>query len=93
MENYEIGQTVKEPNNTIRSTESIMIPKHRFDCVNLCLKETKQALREKVLEAELQKARIAELDKELLEAKAETALAILDTLNKSVAKYFKKSRR
>ena len=52
-----------------------MIPKHRFDCVNLCLKETKQALRDRVSEVEADKLRIAGLESALLNAKVETALA------------------
>ncbi len=40
-----------------------MIPKHRFDCVNFCLKETKQVLRDKAAEAEAFRIRITELEK------------------------------
>ena len=53
----------------------LTIPKHRFDCVNLCLKETKQALREKTAEAEAGRIRIAELETALLDALVEKTLA------------------
>lgn len=51
-----------------------MIPKHRFDCINLCLKETKQELKEKALESEANKSLIKKLRKALLISKIETAL-------------------
>jgi len=60
----------------LKQAEGLMIPKHRFDCVNLCLKETKQALRDKIAEAEADKLRAATLEKELLDAKVDKELAI-----------------
>ena len=66
--------------------ENLTIPKHRFDCVNLCLKETKEALREKTAEAEENKNRITELEKALLNAKVETALALHRAKNLTAAK-------
>lgn len=58
-----------------QSNDCLMIPKHRFDCVNLCLKETRQALKNKSLELEVSLARTRTLESELLVAKVETALA------------------
>ncbi|MCL2061036.1 MAG: phage scaffolding protein [Firmicutes bacterium] len=55
--------------------ESLMIPKHRFDCVNLCLKDTKEALIQTSAQADAQKIRIDELEKSLVESKVETILA------------------
>ena len=55
--------------------ENLMIPKHRFDCVNLALKGTKERLREKMLECETDKLVIAGLEKSLIDSKVETALA------------------
>jgi hypothetical protein len=72
----EAAQAITKPGGSKQAAEKLTIPKHRFDCVNLCLKETKQTLREKAAEAERQKARIAELEEALLESKAETMLAI-----------------
>ena len=59
-----------------KQAEGLSIPKHRFDCVNLCLKETKQTLRERTAEAEAGQARITELEGALLDAKAEKTLAV-----------------
>ena len=58
-----------------KHNDCLMIPKHRFDCVNLCLKETRLALKNKSQELEYSRARIQTLESELLEAKVETALA------------------
>lgn len=58
-----------------KHNDCLMIPKHRFDCVNLCLKETRLALKDKSQELEYSRARIQTLESELLEAKVETALA------------------
>ena len=66
--------------------KELVIPKHRFDCVNLCLKETKQALRERTAEVEANKSRIAELEKALLNAKVETALALHRAKNLTAVK-------
>ena len=65
MELRTYGKPPKEPN----------IPKHRFDCVNLCLKETKETLKARTAEVDQLTKRVATLDKELLESKVETALA------------------
>lgn len=59
-----------------QSYEKLMIPKHRFDCVNLCLKETKQALKEKISALEDCFEHIKQLKKALLETKVEVVLAI-----------------
>jgi len=59
-----------------KSPKRLVIPKHRFDCVNLCLKETKELLRGRTAEVELLKDKIAELNKELFESKVETMLAV-----------------
>ncbi|MCL2860927.1 MAG: phage scaffolding protein [Firmicutes bacterium] len=56
--------------------ETIMIPKHRFDCVSFCLKETKQSLLEKSLENDIARVEIVELKIALLKSKAETVLAL-----------------
>ena len=61
---------------SVKTSEEQTIPKHRFDCINLCLKETKEALRERTAEVDALRERVAELDKLLLDAKVETALAL-----------------
>lgn len=89
MENIanETGQETKKSHCAKPSaSETIMIPKHRFDCVNLCLKETKQALKDKTIEAENGRIRTKELEKALLETKVETALAIAKAKNLTAAK-------
>lgn len=68
------------------AANELTIPKHRFDCVNLCLKETKQALRERAEESEKDKIRIAELEAALLDAKVEKALALHRAKNVAAAK-------
>ena len=85
----ENGRTTEK----VPAAEGLMIPKHRFDCVNLCLKETKEALRAKTVEAEAGRVRIAELERALLEAQVEAALAVQDAFNKSIANYIKKGRK
>ena len=65
----------------VKTSEEQSIPKHRFDCVNLCLKETKELLRERTVEIEQLKNKITQLDKELLDAKVETVLAIKGAKN------------
>jgi len=72
------------PQNLVQ--ESLMIPKHRFDCVNLCLKETKQVLQCKTQESEKLKHLMAELELTLLHARVETALAINRAKNITAAK-------
>ena len=52
-----------------KHNDCLMIPKHRFDCVNLCLKETRLALKDKSQELEYSRARIQTLESELLAAK------------------------
>jgi len=88
MENKfcEVGQMLEKPRATKSVSESLTIPKHRFDCVNLCLKETKQALRDKTAESEEQKNRIAFLEKALLDARVETVLAQFRAKNLPAAK-------
>jgi hypothetical protein len=83
MENaeQEAAQTAAKP-----AAENLTIPKHRFDCVNLCLKETKQTLREKTALAEAAQRRIAELEKALLDAKVETTFALHRAKNLTAAK-------
>jgi len=56
--------------------ETLMIPKHRFDCVSLCLKETKQELLEKTLEHDIARVEIVELKFALLKSKVEIVLAL-----------------
>ena len=58
------------------SADKLMIPKHRFDCVNLCLKETKQALKDKSLALDNCCSRIRQLEQALVESKVEIALAL-----------------
>ncbi|MCL2797036.1 MAG: phage scaffolding protein [Firmicutes bacterium] len=70
-------QAVTQPSETKpASQEGLTIPKHRFDCVNLCLKETKQALRDAAQKNDEREVRIIALEKTLLDAKIETALAL-----------------
>ena len=52
------------------------IPKYRFDCVSLCLKETKQKLAKLSAELGTAKKRAAELETALLNTAVEKALAI-----------------
>lgn len=66
--------------------ESIMIPKHRFDCVNFCLKETKQALADRTAEATAARRRVGELESALLDARVETALLQHGAKNVTAAK-------
>ena len=72
------------------AAEDLMIPKHRFDCVNLCLKETKEAMRAKTAEAEAGKLRITVLEKALLEAQVKVIAAVQDAFKKSIINYIKK---
>ena len=82
-----VEQAAEKPGKEKQTvTEILTIPKHRFDCVNLCLKETKQALRDKSLEAEAQKTTIIELTKALLDAKVETSLALHRARNLTAVK-------
>jgi len=74
-----------------KPAESFMIPKHRFDCVNLCLKETKEALRALTAEAAADKLKISELEKALFRARVDAVLAVQDALNKSITNYIKKA--
>jgi len=60
------------------AAEDLMIPKHRFDCVNLCLKETKEVLGAKTAEVDAGKLKIAELEKALLEAQVKVIAAVQD---------------
>jgi len=69
-----------------KAFEEQMIPKHRFDCINLCLKETKELLKERLAENQLLKVRIEELEKELFESKVETILAINGAKNVTAVK-------
>jgi len=64
----------------------LTIPKHRFDRINLCLKETKRALADKTAETEKYRAQTAGLAKALLYSKAETALALHRAKNLADAK-------
>lgn len=82
----EIGQAAAQNVKTVAAQECLMIPKHRFDCVNLCLKETKQALREKAHEVGQANIRATELEKALLTAKVETVLAIHRAKNLTAVK-------
>jgi len=68
------------------AAEASAVPKHRFDCVNLCLKETKEALRAKTLEAEAGKRRITALERALADAKVETAIAVHRAKNLAAVK-------
>jgi len=70
----------------VKSSEEPTIPKHRFDCINLCLKETKELLRERTAEVEVLKGQAAGLDKLLLDAKVETLLAIHGARNLTAVK-------
>lgn len=68
---------VNNQSTTKQDAENIlMIPKHRFDCVNLCLKETKQELVDKTIEIERYKTRIAALEKTVIESKVEKELLL-----------------
>jgi len=80
-------------------SEELVIPKHRFDCVNLCLKDTKQSLKD--AEAEVVKLRqiagslehaliISQVDKYLAMAGArniQAARALVDFSNLSLNQY------
>ncbi|MCL2177313.1 MAG: hypothetical protein FWB72_05175 [Firmicutes bacterium] len=77
---------------------NIMLPKHRFDAVNLCLKDTRATLAEKEIELGEANARIAELEKTLLKCKVEIYLSVTDTksislLTKTIDKLIRKRRR
>lgn len=70
------SKTATSNDGKIFSSDRLMIPKHRFDCVNLCLKETKQALKDKVIALEACTKRVMFLEQALVIAKVETALAL-----------------
>lgn len=63
-----------------------MIPKHRFDCVNLCLKETKQRLARLSAELGTVKKRTEELETALLHTAVEKSLAVHRAKNIAAAK-------
>lgn len=63
-----------------------LIPKHRFDCVNLCLNGTKQELKEKICLAECAQKSKINLEKLLLDSKIETALALHMAKNSTAVK-------
>ena len=49
----------------VKNGQEPMIPKGRYDCVNLALKDTKAMLQERTAEAELLKSRVSELEEKL----------------------------
>lgn len=61
--------------------QNLAVPKHRFDCINLALKESKQKLSMLIQEDEIQKLQILDLKKQLLISKVETKLALARAKN------------
>jgi len=63
--------TIKKNNSTEMSVEKgtdnkeIMIPKGRYDCVSLVLKDTRELLKERTQENVLLKQRVVELEEKL----------------------------
>ena len=53
---------IKKPNQVLKEP---MIPKGRYDVVNLALKDTKILLQERTAEADALRARVAELEEKL----------------------------
>ena len=56
-------------------TKNLMIPKHRFDMVNLALKDTRQELKEKTVLVDNLDKLVSVLQKQLLDAIVERVLA------------------
>ena len=62
-------KTVKSKEAKPKAKDGQVVPKHRFDCVNLAFKETKEALFKSVEQADRLSKRVLELETELAESK------------------------
>ena len=65
----------------VNITKNLMIPKHRFDMVNLALKDTRQELKEKAVLVDGLDKLVEVLKKQLLDAIVEKVLAQYDAKN------------